>query len=203
MNRSETEYWLDDFMPAKLSVHPAGGVHIGVAEFGKQSIACTTDFARVDTGLQVDGESTPTDVRSELFTVIDGSVIPAVRVLGAAVDVLRKNAAVLPAEPGTMLPDLAHRSGVLMDQFGFDSGITVLHGLLVPPFMWGGPVPQFTEEAGDVHGEGITPGAGRLTVMLQLIILTDEERERVMREGMNRFLREVQAERIAVHNWRR
>lgn len=190
-------------MPAPLKVHPAGGVHIGVTEFDGQSIACTTDFARVDTRLQVDGAGVPTDVRSEIFTVIDGGVVPAVRVLGMAVDVLRKNSEVLPAEPGTMLPDLAQRSGVLVDQFGFDSGVTVLHGLLVPPFMWGGPVPQFTELPGDVHGEGITPGAGRLTVMLQLIMLTDDERMRVMREGMGRFLAEVQDKTVAVHDWRR
>ncbi|UDL73176.1 suppressor of fused domain protein [Corynebacterium uberis] len=190
-------------MPAQLDVFPGGAFHVGVSQFDGQSIACTTDFARIDTGLQVDGAAELTDVRSELFVVAEADVFPAVMAVGTAADVLRQNAQVIPAEPGTMLPGLAAKAGLLTDQYGFATDVTVRHGLLVPPFMWGGPVPQFAEAAGDVHGEGVTPGAGRLTVMLQLILLTDAERAWVLDEGMAPLLAQVEAELLPVHDWRR
>lgn len=157
MQREETTFWLSQLIPVELDV----GEDVAVADLDDgQRVAVTVGFAEVDTGLvAVDGGA---DVRSELITVARAGRGQLTAVLRAAATLLADANGLLPAQPGTMIPQLAEKANL--------EGVSVAHGLFVPPYLWGGETPRFTEE-------------GRLTVLLQLVMLTDAEYAYAMEEG--------------------
>lgn len=177
MNREEAAFWLGQLIPAELEF----GSDSAVADLGEgQRVALTVGFSDVDTGLvAVDGGD---EVRSELITVARAEKEQLADVLAAAARMLADAEGILPAQPGTMLPGLAEKAGL--------RDVSVSHGLFVPPYLWGGETPRFTEE-------------GRLTVLLQLVMLTDAEYAYAVEEGpggLQQALGEAGADLL---DWRR
>ncbi|MBI8999666.1 suppressor of fused domain protein [Corynebacterium sp. CCM 9185] len=191
MDLRETTYWINDLIPGSLEVHRIGDFHIGsgVLDSGER-LATTLDFGRVDTGLITDTgriaesavddvpteptdlDARPVDVRSEVFAVAAGAHDCLDRVVAATATFLRDSAGRIPASPGQLLPGVGVLGGLVAEP-----DITVRHGLLVVPYVWARGVPRMMEEAGHVSTND--PGAksvnARLTVLLQLVLLTDDE----------------------------
>jgi len=169
MNRDDTIYWIDQLIPAELNV----GEDCVTADLGDgQTVAVTLGFADVDTGLHAIEEQLP--VRSELIVVARADAAELETVLRAAVG---KFTGVLPAQPGTMLPQL-HRVG------------SVEHALFVPPYLWGGETPRVTEDE-------------RLTVLLQLVMLTDAEYAYAVEEGPGALQQALGEAGIDLLDWHR
>lgn len=153
MNRDDTTSWIDQLIPAELET----GDGVVTADLGDgQRVAVTVGFADVDTGLVTVEDGT--DVRSELIIVGRATQEQLTAVLRAAVRAFEGGD--LPAQPGTLLP--------LLDADLTD--VSVAHAICVPPYLWGGEVPRVTEEE-------------RLTVLLQLVMLTDAEYAYAAEEG--------------------
>lgn len=196
MNLDESAYWVDSLFPAEMDFHRVDDFHVGCADLGEgQQLACTADFGRVDTGLVTEGDEAPMDVRSELFTIGRVTERQAAGVVGAAAGFLRDGRGTVPAQPGEVIPSLNILAN-LGDEF------TVHHGLLSVPYVWGPDVPQLTEQAGDVRGED-AGGNGRLTVMLQLIMLTDAEREFAATHGIGELQQKLADSGADLLDWRR
>ena len=192
MDLRETTYWINDLIPGSLEVHRIGDFHIGsgVLDSGER-LATTLDFGRVDTGLVTDMDSIvesatddvpmepgdldarPIDVRSEVFAVAAGDYDCLDRVVAAAATLLRDSAGRIPAAPGQLLPGVGVLGGLVAEP-----GVTMRHGLLVVPYVWTKGVPRMMEKAGEVSTDGdpaTQPANARLTVLLQLVLLTDDE----------------------------
>lgn len=197
MNLEEGAYWVNSLFPVDLGFHRVGDFHVGCANLGDaQQLACTADFGRVDTGLGTPGPGgAEMEVRSELFTIGRVDEVTAARVVGAAAAFLRAAEGRTPAQPGSLIPGL----GVLAE---LDAGYTARHGLLSVPYVWGPEVPQMTEAAGDVHGEDAGDRA-RLTVMLQIILLTDQERDFALTYGIGDLQQELARTGVDLLDWRR
>lgn len=196
VNLDEAAYWVNSLFPAKLEFHRVDDFHIGCADLGQeQQLACTADFGRVDTGLTTTENGLDFEVRSELFTIGKVTERQAAGVLGAAAGYLRSAAGKTPAQPGVLLPSVNILAG-LGPEF------TVHHGLLSVPYVWGPEVPRLTEQAGDVNGEN-TGARGRLTVMLQLIMLTDAERDYAAAYGIGELQQELARNDVDLLDWRR
>ena len=197
MNLEEGAYWVNSLFPVVLGFRRVDDFHVGCANLGdSQQLACSADFGRVDTGLITQDQGGQTvEVRSELFTIGRVDEIAAARVVGAAAAFLRAAKGSIPAQPGSLIPGL----GVLAE---LDEKFTVRHGLLSVPYVWGREVPQMTEAAGDVHGEE-TGEAGRLTVMLQIILLTDDERDFALTYGIGDLQQELTRTGVDLLDWQR
>lgn len=163
INREETALWLDQAIPAPLEFKYVDGRHLGLAQLeGGQSLAVTTEFSQVDTGLQL-ADASSTDVRTELLAVARGTQADVAAVVLGAAESLEKAQGIIPAQPGVMLPSIVDIEGM-----------SVKHGLLIAPYLWGGDSPQFTEP-------------GRMTLVCQLLMLTDSEYAFVVEEGVAAF----------------
>ncbi|CAB0982534.1 hypothetical protein FRC0493_00235 [Corynebacterium diphtheriae] len=183
MNFDETAVWLDGVFPGELTIHsaPAESFRVGTVDLGDDMLATTLDFARVDTGLEAGGR----DVRSEIFTVAHAGVgtekfVELLRALGT---LLYDASGSLPAQPGQLVP------AVGIEPFD-DTDITVRHGLFVVPYVWGGEVPQCDEP-------------DRLTVMLQLVMLTQEEFDYAVTYGIPELQSEIARSGIDLLDWSR
>lgn len=162
------------------------GRHLGLASLeGGQSLAVTTEFGQVDTGLQLASQeadapdAAPTDVRTELLAVAKGTKADVAAVVLGAAQALEKAVGIIPAQPGVMLPSIVD----------FD-GMSVKHGLLIAPYLWGGDSPQFTEP-------------GRLTLVCQLLMLTDSEYAYVVEEGVAAFQQAAEEQGIDLLDYAR
>lgn len=111
--------------------------------------ACTLNFATIDTGLVT---SEGVSVRCELLTRTSDPA--AARVLNEVARILAQG--VFEAQPGTVIAGVAAAAELDFARY------SVRHALLISPDMWGGPVPQLQEE-------------GKLTLVLQVVMLTEEE----------------------------
>ncbi|MDO5077718.1 hypothetical protein [Corynebacterium sp.] len=159
MNLKETAFWLDSVFPCSLKFEQRSGFHLATAELGAgESLACSVDFAHVDTGLQlVDAD---VSVRCEIFCVsrADPAVVASLVTMAATMLVdTNTTSASFPAQPGTLLPGMAAYGPAEVT-----ADLSVRHGLLIAPFVWEQGVPQVREE-------------DRLTTLCQLIPLTDDE----------------------------
>lgn len=159
------------------------GWRLGLSELGHgQSLAVTTQFADVDTGLKaVDGGI---DVRCELLAVARSGTAEVAAAVIAAAEKLRSLGGVVPAQPGVLLPKLTDGTALGSDAF------TVRHGLLITPYLWGGKTPQMPEDE-------------RLTVVCQLVLLTDAEYAYAVEEGVPALQQEVGEEEIDLLDWSR
>lgn len=202
MEVRESELWIGDVLG--VTVVPASDDFgtVAVNTMGGVAVA-TTRFGGVDTGLTAADAASPTEVRCELITMIDPN-LPGGEPALAPADVARAaltTAARVLAEgelsphPGTLIPGLADRAGL--------EGITARHGMLVSPLIWGGPVPQYTEDPGRVGGTDAVPGVGRLTLVLQLVMLTDNDKAVVDKYGPRPLLAVLGEEDFHSHDWYR
>lgn len=177
MKPEETAFWFTQLVPAELEFQADSAL----ADLGAgQRVALTVGFGDVDTGLVAVEDGV--DVRSELITVARAEGRQLKDLLAAASETLAASHGLLPAQPGTMLPNLAEKAGL--------TDVSVAHGLFVPPYLWGGDTPRFTEE-------------GRLTVLLQLVMLTDAEYAYAMEEGPGGLQQALGEAGIDLLDWRR
>ncbi|MBD0854843.1 hypothetical protein CU043_12630 [Corynebacterium striatum] len=154
------------------------GRRLGLAALDDaQSLAVTTTFGDVDTGLKHAEQGV--DVRCELLTVARATQPEVAAAVVAAADKLTKAKGLLPAQPGVMLPEV----------FAEDS-LSVHHGLLIAPYLWGGQVPQLSEE-------------GRLTLVCQLLMLTDSEYAYAVEEGVAKLQEAVAEQGVDILDWKR
>ncbi|MGJ4077080.1 hypothetical protein ACN4D1_08505 [Corynebacterium macclintockiae] len=162
-----------------------------------ETVAMTIDAGRLESGLETEDGS---DLRVELLTVVSGHDDTAADLLTHAASMISQDPGHWPPQPGTLLPNV-------VQQMDADSErkITARNGLLVVPYVWDDGVPHVHEvtsggasrhsKEGDTDVEFTHPG--RLTIVAQLVMLTDEEaelaqtagvaavQERLVREGVN------------------
>ncbi|MCF4005696.1 suppressor of fused domain protein [Corynebacterium uropygiale] len=192
MDLDGTTYWISTLFPGELETLtlPApgfGDLHLSAGEVAEgQLLACTRGFAECDTGLHgTEGELDGIPIRSELFTIhaTSRSTEPACQALRAAVSqIASANAELrgcLPAQPGMLLPEPLDVPGC-----------TVSRGLLVVPWVWGPQVPHLAEK----H---------RQTMMLQLLMLTEEEAQYAHTYGVGALQEEMVNTGINVMEWTR
>ncbi|GGG73138.1 suppressor of fused domain protein [Corynebacterium pelargi] len=175
--------WQQGVFPGNLEevpLEPGCGVRVAVSDLGGELLATTLNFNEVDTGLHSEDEGA--DIRSEIFTV--GRVSSEVAV-SALQQVSAKLAAfnqkllgMVPAQPGTMIPGLELE------------GCSVRHGVFVVPYVWGEQVPRFSE-------------GGRLVVMLQLVLLSDEEYEYAVTYGVPALQQALSEQGVDLLDWQR
>ncbi|WKS68385.1 hypothetical protein NLL38_08240 [Corynebacterium accolens] len=171
--------WLSEVIPAPLEFRYVDGRRLGLATLADaQSLALTTTFNAVDTGLRSDAEGL--DVRCELVTVARVGQPEVAAAVGAAAAKLEKAGGLLPAQPGVLLPSLLDLPGKQ----------TVHHGLLIAPYLWGGQTPQYRED-------------DRLTLVLQLVMLTDAEYAFGVEEGVGKLQEAVAEQGIDLLDWSR
>lgn len=162
-----------------------------------ETVAMTIDAGRMESGLQTEDGS---DLRVELLTVVSGHDDTAADLLAHAATMISQDPGHWPPQPGTMLPNVVQQMDVDAER-----KITARNGLLVVPYVWDEGVPhdhEVTSEGAGRHSkEGETDveftHPGRLTIVAQLVMLTDEElalaqtagvaavQERLVREGVN------------------
>lgn len=183
MQFEEAHLWIAGLVPGELQAFdPVGegpGFRLGVANLGAETFVSTLDFNRVDTGLVSEGLS----VRSEIFTVARASEPTMMRAINAAGLLLFDAQGTIPAQPGTLLPDIAAAAELPSD-------LSVAHGLLVVPFVWGAAVPRYTE-------------ASQLTVLLQLLMLTPEEFDYARTYGIEALQQELVRAEVDLNDWSR
>lgn len=162
-----------------------------------ETVAMTIDAGRLESGLQTEDGS---DLRVELLTVVSGHDDTAADLLAHAATMISQNPGHWPPQPGTMLPNV-------VQQMDADSErkITARNGLLVVPYVWDDGVPHVHEvtsggasrHSKEDEAEVEFTHPGRLTIVAQLVMLTDEElaiaqtdgvaavQERLVREGVD------------------
>ncbi|WP_234457966.1 hypothetical protein [Corynebacterium macginleyi] len=179
INADESAVWLSGVIPAPVEFRYVDGRRLGFATLGDAlSLALTTTFNAVDTGLRSD--ATGLDVRCELVTVARVGHPEVAAAVGAAAAKLEKAGGFLPAQPGILLPSLLDLPGKP----------TVHHGLLIAPYLWGGQTPQYRED-------------NRLTLVLQLVMLTDAEYAFGVEEGVGKLQDVVAEQDIDLLDWSR
>ncbi|GAB2502741.1 Suppressor of fused protein (SUFU) [Corynebacterium atrinae] len=176
LNIDETTFWLGQLFPTPPVFDEARDIGM-VALESDQVLGVTRTFAEVDTGLEAIEEGLP--VRSEIVSVARATPEQVAGALEAATNKLRSTGGFVPAQPGTLLPQL-------LDQ----EDLSVQHGLFVPPYLWGGETPRVTEP-------------DRLTVLLQLVMLTDAEYAFAVEEGVGSLQQALVEAEIDLLDWQR
>ena len=110
-------------------------------------------------------------MRSEIFCVASAEPEVVERAVVAAASFLAESntiqTGIVPAQPGQLLPAVGVFGGLAEMP-----GIEVRHGLLVAPYVWSDGVPRMRED-------------DRITTMLQLVMLTDDEYEYATTYGVD------------------
>lgn len=91
----------------------------------------------------------------------------------------------IPGQPGTALPGLVN-----------DPALTVRHGLLREPQIFDRGTPLVNEPATD--GE-----AARMTLLLELVLLTDDEYEIAAEQGIDVLERRLRRRQASLGDWGR
>lgn len=197
MNLEETTFWASGLLPDGLRTDTrqvqqsfpeftVAEVFIGAGAPGAaadvwgdpaETVAMTLDAARIEPGL-VTGDGA--DLRVEFITVTAGHSRIAGDLVVAAATMISQDPHQFSPQPGLLLPELGRH---------VDATMTAVHGLLVPPFLWEDGVPRVHEvDFGGRHGGGQAhewTHPGRMTVVAQLVMLTDAEFRTGTREGFD------------------
>lgn len=174
MAPEEVHAWLTGIF-GPLSVHDVAGFHVASASV--TPVAVSVGFSAVDTGVVVDGAA-GTEIRCELVCAAAGTGATLERrvmaVAGAWKVIVDKR---LPAHPGVLVPDLVH-----------DPALTVHHGWLREPRVFDEGTPYFTEP-------------GRMTLLLELVLLTDEEYGIAVEHGIDFLERRLRRRQMDLGDW--
>lgn len=169
-------------MPVQLELRQVEGARVGTAVLDDaQAVASTVDFSGVDTGLVMQDDPAR-EVRCELLACARASEAEVAAVALAAARQLEEANGVVPAQPGILLPGLAHRAGL--------TGYEVTHGLLIPPRLWGGQTPHVNEDS-------------RMTLMLEVAMLTEEEYQIGVQSGVDTLIRRLRRRGVDLDDWAR
>lgn len=197
MNTDETLDWVTGLLPGTPSVvarkigpsfpkFTAANLRLGGdGSAPPETVAMTIDAARIDSLLETENGH---DLRAEYVTVVTGHSKLATDLVVRAATMVSQNPDAWSPQPGTILEGLAQ-----------DLNLPVVHGLLVVPFLWPDGVPHLIEEpptGQDASSEALTPPnpaggekahfshPGRITVALQLVMLTDQELAYLKQHGL-------------------
>ena len=185
MTPAETHAWLTDVL-GPMDLLNVNGMTIGVAPV--LPAAVTVGFSAIDSGLVVDdpdADSTGlTEVRCEIICAADGAT-PQQRVMAVAGAWNTLVNAGIPGQPGTALPGLVN-----------DPALTVHHGLLREPEIFDRGTPLVNEPATDN-----TPA--RMTLLLELVLLTDDEYELAEEQGLEVLERRLRRRQTSLGDWAR
>ncbi|OEY27027.1 suppressor of fused domain protein [Corynebacterium sp. Marseille-P4321] len=178
MNGDQIAAWLNSVTPIELVL--IDGLPVATSTHQGRPLAATVGFSTVDTGLSL-AEDGGTSVRSELVT--RGGVDK--QLLGHAVNAAAHLVQTLgvPAQPGVLLEDL-------LDRVELPEGITVRHGWLREPELFDEGTPLVREP-------------GQLTLLLELVCLTDEEFAIARDQGVETCSRRLRRRGTDVGDWRR
>ena len=185
MTPQETHAWLTDVL-GPMDLLNVNGMTIGVATV--VPCAVSIGFSEIDSGLVVDDPDADgagaTDVRCEIICAAEGaSSEQRVMAVAGAWNTLVN--AGIPGQPGTALPGLVN-----------DPALTVRHGLLREPQIFDRGTPLVNEPATD--GE-----AARMTLLLELVLLTDGEYEIAAEQGLDVLERRLRRRQTNLGDWRR
>lgn len=174
MAPEETIQWLTNIVgPVEVRDY-GGGFPVAVAQ--AMPVAATVGFSNVDTGVVLDADGT-TAVRCELICGGGSDTDKRAMALAGAWNTLI--GAGIPAQPGMTLPDLVD-----------DPELSVRHGLLREPQLFEQGTPTFTEP-------------GQLTLMLELVLLTDDEYGIAVEQGLDVLERRLRRRRMDLGDWLR
>ncbi|RAV32805.1 hypothetical protein DLJ54_01465 [Corynebacterium heidelbergense] len=203
MNGQEALAWVSGLLPLEPTVehHRSGpadgfGVDVALVRVGgedatsgapapPETVAFTLDAARIDAGLTTADGS---DLRVEFLTVVSGHGPEAAALVTAAAAITAGDPVAHSPQPGTVLAGLADR---LPLAGAGQRPPSARHGLLVPPYLWDRGVPHFHEvtaggrrsATGTANVEFTHPG--RLTVPIQVVMITDAELALLHAEGID------------------
>lgn len=180
LKHEDIGYWLDQIIPGELSMRQVDGWRVATTTWEEAELAATFDFSEIDTGLVLT-EDNGREIRCELLTVGQVSEVEVTAVVTAAADMLKEAAGVLPAQPGVLLPDLGKRAGL---------DATVKHGLLMAPNLWQGQTPHLNDDE-------------RMTLILQVVMITDEEFGIGVDQGADKMQRRLQRRGENLGDWHR
>ena len=166
-----------------------------------ETISCTADAARIDTGLRTDDGL---DLRSEVVMAAIGKPGEVEQLTAAAATMLSEPGNRLTAQPGSYLPGIARR---------VNPGLPVQHGVLVVPYIWPDGVPHVREVAAD-DGESVGAHAasepklefthpGRMTVITQLIMITQAEFLLALTDGIDALQQKLVEAQVDIRDLRR
>lgn len=181
MAPEELQSWLGQII-GPFEIQEYGGYPIATAT--TIPICVSFGFSEVDTGVIMerpaykDPGSPDTDVRCELVCAAEGPS-PERRAMAVAGAWNSLAALGAPAQPGVLLADLVD-----------DPELNVHHGLLRDPQIFERGTPHFKEP-------------GRMTLLLELVLLTDDEFEIVTEQGFEVFERRVRRRQAELGDWNR
>lgn len=189
MTPTETYAWLTDVL-GPMDLLNVNGMTIGVAP--ALPAAVSVGFSRIDSGLVVDDHEADgtrvapvTEVRCEIICAAGGAT-PQQRVMAVAGAWNTLVNAGIPGQPGTALPGLVN-----------DPVLTVHHGLLREPQIFDCGTPLVNEPATD-------DGApARMTLLLELVLLTDDEYEVASEQGIEVLERRLYRRQTRIGDWGR
>lgn len=165
-----------------------------------QTVCCTLDMGRFDATLRTESGQ---DVRAEIFFA-GYEVFPVADIVATTATVITESGGMISPTPGTLLPDIVTYTVDDMEQEGqrVSVDMSTPHGLLVVPYVWPGGTPIVTEKEGDVHTHDNEPGFhedapaptnGRITTIVQLITITDDELEFAQEHGIRDLMQALSA----------
>ncbi|PRQ12120.1 hypothetical protein C1Y63_02055 [Corynebacterium sp. 13CS0277] len=187
MNIAETSHWLDLLLPAPDSedglpgavYRTYGDLTCRVHNLGAQLAYATCNYSRGGTGMRTTAaalglEGDPErefDCAVEIITVAHTSGADVLDAVCAALATPREE---MP-QPGVVYDDLADG----------------LHGLFIMPYLWEQGAPRIVQEAAELGRADGQPGL--VTLLVQLLLLTGEEREILSTRGMDALQEELLA----------
>lgn len=194
-------------MPGEVSESevdsPRGGALLGGVPLGSgltllttEDAALTNGLADIPTGLTVDAQ--PLELRCELLLAGNPGTEILTQTLTAVASLVATQPEAYPLQPGTVIPMIGTRARL-------SRRITVRHGVFVPPFMWGGQSPHMTEQPGDVHTHGASASSrlGRMTVLLQILMVTDAELNLIESSGAAGLIDQLLSANTDLMDWTR
>ena len=185
MTPAETHAWLTDVL-GPMDLLNVNGMTVGVAPV--LPAAVTVGFSEIDSDLVVDDPNADsaglTEVRCEIICAADGAT-PQQRVMAVAGAWNTLVNAGIPGQPGTALPGLVN-----------DPALTVHHGLLREPEIFDRGTPLVNEPATD-------DAPARMTLLLELVLLTDDEYELAEEQGLEVLERRLRRRQTSLGDWDR
>ncbi len=177
MTGDEAVAWLASLFPG-LSLSLIDAIPVASATHDGRPLAATVGFSAVDSGL-VTEEAPATEVRCELVCTADQPAF----VLGTAVVAAGRELESLgvPAQPGVLLEGLFDRLDIAGEP-------TVRHGYLREPHLFERGTPTYSEP-------------GRVTLLLELVALTDEEFGIAREQGAFVLERRLRRRGVNVGDW--
>lgn len=190
MEIEHISHWVEGLLPGSADFHQVKNFTLADFSVGEESIACTVDFSRVDTGVVTHDSGVETEVRCEILALARASVSVPNRAVEVAANMLfdaSTNTPPMPAQPGQLLPAIGIMAGFPQE------GLTVHHGFLAEPRIWGPQVPFLKEDS--PHPQLIMP--------LQLIPLTDEEFLIAHSQGTAALVHYFSENQVDILDWKR